>query len=101
MRDFITEKMLYFFVDNPTPGDFALPQVAATDDTVKGLLTVVFGLAATIAVLVIVIAGFTMVVSDGDPEKISRSKKAIIYALVGLLIAVSANIIMQVVLRGL
>lgn len=101
MRDYITQKALLFFVDNPKPSDFALPQVQATDASAKAILSVVLGVAAAVAVLVIVISGFKMVVSEGEPEKISQAKKSIIYALVGLLIAVSAEIIIQVVLRGL
>ena len=101
MRDLITQKLLYFFVDNPSPSDFGLPQVTANSNTAKTILSIVFGVAAAVAVLVIVIAGFSMVVGGGDPEKISRAKRAVIFALVGLLIAVSAEIIVQVVLRTL
>lgn len=101
MRDWITETALRFMIDNPNKGDVGLPHVAATDDTAKVLLSILFGAVAAITILVLVIAGFSMVTSEGDPEKISRAKRAIIYALLGLAIALSAEIIILTVLNRL
>lgn len=78
-----------------------LPDVAADADSVQNLLGILFGVAAAIAILVIVIAGFNIVTGGGDPEKIARSKKTIIFALVGLAIALSAEFIVLTVLNRL
>lgn len=101
MRNWGYEQILRVAVDNPTSTDFNLPQVAAGQGSAQAILTVVFGLAAAITVLVIIIAGFNLVTSEGEPDKISRSKKAIIYALIGLILTISAEIIIQLVLTGI
>lgn len=75
-----------------------LPKVSADEGQLQNILAVVFGVAAAFAILTIVIAGFNFVTSDGDAEKISRSKKAIIYALIGLLIAIAAEVIVLTVI---
>lgn len=102
-------KLLHPFVaviqapDNCEDGgcDVNLPQVAADQASVQTLLSVVFGVAAAIAVLVIVLAGLNLATGGGDPEKISRSKKTIIFALIGLAIAISAEVIVLTVLDRL
>lgn len=97
---------LFAKIENPDncEGDTCklnLPEVAASQDSVQTLLAVIFGVAAAIAILVIVIAGFNLVTGGGDPEKIARSKKTIIFALVGLAIALSAEFIVLTVLNRL
>ena len=64
---------------------------------VTGLLNIVYSLAASIAVIVIVAAGVMYVVSDGDPARTTRAKNAIIYAAVGLVITGSAFVITGII----
>lgn len=45
------------------------------------------------AVLVIIIAGLRLVISGGDPKNVSESKNAILYAVVGLVVALLAQTI--------
>ncbi len=78
-----------------------LPQIGADEGSFDRALGLFFGVVAALAVLSIVIAGFNYVTSEGDPEKISRSKRTIILALVGLLIALSAEFIVLTVLNRL
>lgn len=68
-----------------------LPQVSADDSAVQGVLFIVFGVFAAVAILVIVISAINFATSEGNPDKISSAKKTIIYALVGLVIALSAE----------
>lgn len=75
-----------------------LPQVAAGENQLKNILSVVFGVIAAIAVITIMIAAINFATAGSDTDKISRSKKAIIYALVGLLIALSAEVVVLTVL---
>lgn len=49
--------------------------------------------AAVIAVIVVIIAGITMMTSNGDAGKITNSRNAIIYTVVGLLVIVIARTI--------
>lgn len=78
-----------------------LPQVSADQGRVQLILQVVFTITGAISVLVITIAGFRYVLSHGDPNLIAQSKKAIIYALVGLVVSISATGIVTFVLKGL
>lgn len=68
-----------------------LPQVAGSADQVRNGLTVVFAVLAAVAVLVIIIGAISFVSAQGNPEGISKAKKTIIYALIGLIIAISAE----------
>ena len=75
-----------------------LPSVNANDNQLANGLAVAFGVAAAIAVLSIVIAGFNFATSEGDPDKISRSKRNIVLSLIGLAITLSAEFIVLTVL---
>jgi hypothetical protein len=69
------------------PEDLDIPQAGTPDKTdVAGLLQIVFGLAGSIAMLVIVIAGIMFILSRGDPQKSAVARNSIIYAAVGLAI---------------
>lgn len=67
-----------------------LPHVSADADRVQVILNIVFSIAGAICLLVITIAGFRYVISHGDPNLIAQSKNAIIYAVIGLIISLTA-----------
>ncbi len=67
-----------------------LPSVSADSARLRLILNLVFGIAGAIAMLVITVAGFRYVISHGDSSLIARSKNAIIYALVGLAVCITA-----------
>lgn len=75
-----------------------LPQVSADEDQLKNILAVFFGVTAAVAVLIILIAAINFASAGGDAEKVSRSKNTMAYALIGLLIAISAEAIVLTVL---
>lgn len=62
---------------------------------VAKLLVVVIGI---VAVVMIVIAGIMLVISQGDPQKVATARETIIYALVGIAVAVLAQAIIVFVL---
>ena len=64
------------------------------------ILNVVYGVAGVIAVVYIIVAGIQYVTSSGDPGKASKALKTIIFALVGLVIVVTAAILTNFVLGG-
>ena len=70
-----------------------LPQVTANNDQLQNILSVVFGTLAAVAVLVIILAAINFANAGSDTEKIARQKRAIIYALVGLTIVLSAEVL--------
>ena len=84
--------------DDPTQCATTLPQVAADENLIQKILAFTFGLIGAIALLVIVLSAINFVTGGGDPEKISRARKSIIFALVGLVICISAETVVLTVL---
>lgn len=78
-----------------------LPEVAADKASLDNLLSIIFGVIAAVAVLIIVIQGIRFVLSSGDSQKAADARKGIIYALVGLAVALLAEAITQVVIGRL
>lgn len=72
----------------------------APADKMAAILQVVFGVATSIALLIIVISGLRYIISAGDPGKMAQAKKGVIFALVGLVVALSAFSIVTFVVRG-
>lgn len=54
--------------------------------------------AGVIAVIMLIVAGFSYMTSDGDATKISHAKSTLIYAIVGLVIVAFAQFIVRFVL---
>lgn len=54
----------------------------------KILTSMIVPLAAAIAVGAILYAGVLYMTSQGDPEKLAKAKKALLYAIVGILLVV-------------
>jgi len=67
-----------------------LPQPTATGAKIQDILSIVFAIAGAVSVLVIVIAGFMMVISSGEPAKVAKARQSIIYAVVGLFVCIFA-----------
>jgi len=77
-----------------------LPKPAANDAAVGKVLDIVFAFSASIAVLIIVVAGFRYILAHGDPNATAQAKMAIIYSLVGLLVVMTAYSIVTFVVKG-
>lgn len=52
-----------------------------------------------LCVVFIIIGGIRYATSGGDPEKVKSAKNTILYALIGLVIAILANVIVQIVFQ--
>lgn len=78
-----------------------IPKVEFTAETVTTLLQITFAIVGAVALLIIVIAGLKYVTSQGDPQSTGQARNAIIYAAIGLVIALSAEIIVTFVVRSL
>ena len=75
-----------------------LPQAPASTDNLQKLFSIWIGVAAALAVVTIVVAAFNFATAATDAEKVSRAKKSIALALIGLVIAISAQLIVQTLL---
>lgn len=76
-----------------------LPQVYANQDELDKIFTLVFGLAGSIALLVIVIGGLRYILSRGEPEGVAKAKNTILYGAVGLIVTFVAGSIVAFVIN--
>ena len=73
-------------------------------DTFGNLLTrdiipAVSGVVASLSVIMIIVAGILYLTSAGSPEKIKTAKTALIYAVIGIVIAIAASAIAGIITR--
>lgn len=68
------------------------------DTAITTVLDTVYLWGGTIAVLVIVIAGFIFVLSRGDAQQVTRARNAIIAAAAGLIIILAAFVVTHYIL---
>lgn len=76
-----------------------LPNVNADQDRISAALTVAFSITGAIALLIITLAGFKYITTQGNPQEVAKAKNAIIYALVGLAVSILAVAIVQFTIR--
>lgn len=81
--------------------DTGLPVASSGTGQLQTALQIIFGVAAALAVLMIVIAGFRFITAQGNPQEVGKARATIIYALVGLLVAVTAEGIVALTLGHL
>lgn len=72
-----------------------------TDGTLDTAFNIVIGTLAVVAVLIIVLAGLKYITSSGDPQGVASARKAIIYAIVGLVVCAAAWSIVRFVIKGI
>jgi hypothetical protein len=78
----------------------SIPEVDASPARLASLIIYAGALAAVISVFIIVIAGIQFILSSGEPGKVAKARNAILYAVVGLIIALSATGIASFVARN-
>lgn len=79
------------------PGDIGIPKGQLNNTNVDSILKLVFGVAGGVALLIITIAGFKYVLSQGNPQETAKAKNTILYALIGLVICATAFAIVSFV----
>jgi len=77
--------------------DIKIPPLSAVD-IMANALNVVYFSAGAVAVVVIVLAGYTFSTAVYDPAKITQAKNALLYAVVGLIVVIFAFVITQFVM---
>jgi hypothetical protein len=65
------------------------------------ILNVVYGLIGVVAVVFVIIGGFKYMTSQGEPGRVQQAKNTILYALIGLVITISAFAITAFILQAL
>jgi hypothetical protein len=97
-------RLIYFTqtaqaIVDPTKLD--IPQKGLTSVTVDNVLKIVFGTLGAIALIIIIIAGIKFITSQGNPEALAKARNTIIYAAVGLAVAIGAFSIVTFVIGRL
>jgi hypothetical protein len=57
---------------------------------ISNVLNILFFVAGAASVIVIVVAGLMMILSAGDEKRVKTAREAILYAVIGLVISLSA-----------
>lgn len=73
-------------------GNCSGAKVGDVANTVVNILSIIVGIAA---IIMIIISGLKYVTSGGDANKVGSAKTTLIYALVGLAIAISAKFLVD------
>ena len=77
----------------PDIGGVSASGTAEIREGILSVLDVILGFMALIAVIVVVIAGMRLVISQGEEQEKDKAKKTIFYAIVGLVIILFAQAI--------
>jgi hypothetical protein len=89
----------------PPPGNNSeiqpagLPKAQANNDTINNIKNVIFGIIGAFALLSITLSGLKYITSSGDAQKTSEAKNGIVYSLVGLALAITADAIITFVVK--
>ena len=67
----------------------------------KGIIPVVAKIIGALGSIMIIVAGIFYLTSAGSPERIGVAKKALIYAIAGIVIAIAAAAIVEVIKTAL
>lgn len=79
-----------------TPNDVGDPR-----SSIVRILRYVLNFLALVAVIVIIIAGIRLILSQGEEEPKEKAKKTIFYAIIGLLIVLFARVIVSLITEEL
>jgi len=69
--------------------------------TISKITTFLFALIGIVAVFVIILGGFNMMISSGDPGKVKKGKDTILWGIIGLIVTILAYAIVNFVLGQL
>lgn len=70
--------------------DIANSSISTVVGTIVDILSIIVG---AVSVIMIIIGGLRYVVSNGDPQKVTAARQTILYAVVGLVIVIFAQVI--------
>lgn len=82
-------------------GDIKNLPTQTADSFFVSALGLTYWIGGVIAVIVIIIAGYTYVTSAGDAGAITKAKNSILYGVIGLVIVLMAFVITQIVIGGI
>lgn len=78
----------------------ALQTIEPSGSTIKSILQILFTLIGTIALFMVTYGGFKYVISQGEQTRVRSAKDTILYAVIGLVVAIAAQIIVTYFMQG-
>jgi amino acid transporter len=96
MKDLIQQTILAQTA-NPNPGFFVSIGNNSPESIAVWIITTIVSLCAIIAVLFIIIGGFTYMTSAGNEERAKAGKKRVVNAIIGLIIIMLSYTIITVI----
>jgi type IV secretion system pilin len=78
-----------------SPGN--LPEPSADSGTLTSIINIALNIIGALALLMMTVSGLRYIISAGDAQKTSSAKNGIIYAFVGLMVAIAARAIVAFV----
>ena len=76
-------------------------EVRTAGGVAGNVINVVLGVLAVVAVIAIILGGVQYMTSQGDPQKVKTAKNTIMYAVMGLVIAILAFAIVNFVIGAI
>lgn len=83
---------------NPNCGDYTLNDFVALGVNVS---KIILGIVGSLSLLMFIYGGISFLVSAGSPDQISKAKKIIIAAVIGLAIVFTSYLIIGFIMTGL
>lgn len=71
---------------------------ASLSKVLKGVVSIISYIAGIIAVIMVIISGIRFVTSGGDSNAVSSAKTALVYALIGIAVAILAQVLVHFVI---
>ncbi len=87
-------------IQNPLPTTYDGTQ-GSTAHLISNVLKVIYIGLGSISVLMVTVGGFMYITSDQEPRKLKSAKDTILYAIIGLFVALGAWGIVTFVMKGL
>ncbi len=78
-----------------------IPKVEAGTSQIQSVLQIVFAVIGAIALIYIIMAGFKLMTSLGNPDATAKARQTILFAVIGLVVALSAELIISLLLGRL
>ncbi len=75
--------------------------VTPIKEKIESVSDVAWTIAGTLAVVMLIYAGILFVTATGEPEKLGKAKKAFIWGITGLILAILANTIVSMIVDNL
>lgn len=97
----ISKYVLASIIVSELPNSGNLPTPTADSSAIQTVLGIAFGIIGALALLMVVVSGLRYILSAGDPQKTAQAKNGIVYALVGVVVAITAEGIVHFVVGNL